>query len=54
MQQYGPVILFGDDPLISATSPTADMQLMRATASECFDYIVKECDEVLKIGALLP
>lgn len=52
VQQYGPVVLFGDDPLISATSPTGDMQLMRSTASECFDYIVKECDEVIKIGGL--
>lgn len=52
VQQYGPCILFGDDALISATADVADMQLMRSTASECFNYIVKECDEVVAMKVL--
>lgn len=51
VRQYGPVVILGDD-LIPADAPVSDMQLSRSTISECFKYIVSECDEVIKTRAL--
>lgn len=52
VRQYGPVILLDDDNLISADAPTSEMQLARSSASECFDYIVKECQAVIDMRVL--
>ena len=52
MRQYGPVILLDDDNLIPADAPTSEMQLARSSASECFDYIVKECQAVIDMRVL--
>lgn len=52
VQQYGPCIMMGNNELMSATAPNSDMQMMRSTASECFDFIVKECDEVVAMNVL--
>lgn len=51
VRQYGPVVLLGDD-LIAADANVSEMQLPRATAKQCFDYIVNECNEVIAMNAL--
>lgn len=52
VRQYGPVVLLDDKNLISADADVSEMQLPRATASQCFAYIIKECDEIIAMNAL--
>lgn len=52
VRQYGPVILLDDDNLIAADADVAQMQLSRSTASQCFNYIVKECQAVIDMKVL--
>lgn len=52
VRQYGPVILLDDTDLVAADASVSDMQFPRSTAKECFDYIVKECNEVIAMDVL--
>ena len=52
VRQYGPVVILDNDNLIASDATTVEMQIPRSTASECFKYIVDECDAVLAMNAL--
>lgn len=52
VRQYGPVVILDDKNLIAADADISQMQLPRSTASQCFNYIVKECEEVIAMKAL--
>lgn len=52
VRQYGPVVILDDKNLIAADADISLMQLPRSTASQCFNYIVKECEEVIAMKAL--
>lgn len=51
VRQYGPVVILPED-LIPADASTNDMQFPRSSVKTCFDYIVNEMNEVVKMDIL--
>jgi hypothetical protein len=46
LRQYGPFIIMPEEPLDINTS-NQDLQIPRNTFEECYDYILKEMDEII-------
>ncbi|MDR1683306.1 MAG: RagB/SusD family nutrient uptake outer membrane protein [Candidatus Symbiothrix sp.] len=51
VRQYGPVVILPEE-LASADASTDDMQYPRSSIKKCFEYIVSEMDEVVKMNAM--
>ncbi|MDR0540926.1 MAG: RagB/SusD family nutrient uptake outer membrane protein [Dysgonamonadaceae bacterium] len=52
VRQYGPVVIVPDN-LIGADASAGDMQFPRSSIKTCFEYIISEMDEVVKMNALV-
>ncbi|MES2446114.1 MAG: RagB/SusD family nutrient uptake outer membrane protein [Bacteroidota bacterium] len=48
VQQYGPVVLLGNDP-IASDAPLAEISKPRNSMDECIDYIVSELDATIPL-----
>ncbi|RYF23807.1 MAG: RagB/SusD family nutrient uptake outer membrane protein [Flavobacteriales bacterium] len=53
VQQYGPVILLGNDP-IASDAPLAEISKPRNSMDECIDYIVSELDATIPLLPATP
>lgn len=53
MQQYGPVVLVGDNP-VSPDAPAADMQLPRSSFDDCVNYVSSQLDSAIIHLPLVP
>jgi len=53
MQQYGPVILLGDE-VIDPDAPSSELQLPRSSFDDCVNYVVSELDQAAAVLPLVP
>ncbi len=53
VQQYGPVVLLGNDP-IASDAPLAEISKPRNSMDECIDYIVSELDATIPLLPATP